>query len=272
MRRAPRMTACSRATTAATRCAATKRWQPLTTRWPRILRRRLVGEVTLADGRRARAGVRADGGALSRRELCAGAVAEQMRHRRRRPSGASPRSWRDAAFDAARSSSTIAWTDWAGRRHDKIIGRPVSMHAMRGISARIPTASRPAAPSICCRCCWARSIAPAASATSRRSRSRAAGRKPAAQAGTADACRCTDLPLGFPTGPEDLLLDVDGTPHAHRQGVFSWEAPLAAHGLMHMVIPTPGRGDPYPIDTLFLYMANMALELGDEHAGRPCAC
>ncbi|HZT18919.1 MAG TPA: molybdopterin-dependent oxidoreductase, partial [Dongiaceae bacterium] len=29
----------------------------------------------------------------------------------------------------------IPWTDWAGRRHDKTIGRPVSMHAMRGISA-----------------------------------------------------------------------------------------------------------------------------------------
>ena len=27
------------------------------------------------------------------------------------------------------------WTDWAGRRHEKMIGRPVSMHAMRGISA-----------------------------------------------------------------------------------------------------------------------------------------
>ena len=27
------------------------------------------------------------------------------------------------------------WTDWAGRRHDKTIGRPVAMHAMRGISA-----------------------------------------------------------------------------------------------------------------------------------------
>ena len=29
----------------------------------------------------------------------------------------------------------IPWTDWAGRRHDKMIGRPVGMHAMRGISA-----------------------------------------------------------------------------------------------------------------------------------------
>ena len=27
------------------------------------------------------------------------------------------------------------WTDWVGRTHDKMIGRPVSMHAMRGISA-----------------------------------------------------------------------------------------------------------------------------------------
>src|SRR3546814_3788724 len=27
------------------------------------------------------------------------------------------------------------WTDWAGRRHERMIGRPVAMHAMRGISA-----------------------------------------------------------------------------------------------------------------------------------------
>ena len=29
----------------------------------------------------------------------------------------------------------IPWTDWAGRKQDKMIGRPVAMHAMRGISA-----------------------------------------------------------------------------------------------------------------------------------------
>ncbi|MFX7620751.1 hypothetical protein ABTJ52_20315, partial [Acinetobacter baumannii] len=29
----------------------------------------------------------------------------------------------------------VPWTDWAGRRHDKMVGRPVSFHAMRGISA-----------------------------------------------------------------------------------------------------------------------------------------
>ena len=29
----------------------------------------------------------------------------------------------------------VPWTDWAGRRHETMVGRPVSMHAMRGISA-----------------------------------------------------------------------------------------------------------------------------------------
>ncbi|MES2816610.1 MAG: molybdopterin dinucleotide binding domain-containing protein, partial [Pseudomonadota bacterium] len=33
---------------------------------------------------------------------------------------------------------------------------------------------------------------------------------------------------------------------------------FSAHGLMHMVIPNAHAGDPYRIDTLFLYMANMS--------------
>jgi sulfite dehydrogenase (quinone) subunit SoeA len=39
---------------------------------------------------------------------------------------------------------------------------------------------------------------------------------------------------------------------------FSWEYPLSAHGLMHNVITNAWRGDPYPIDTLMIFMANMA--------------
>ncbi len=39
---------------------------------------------------------------------------------------------------------------------------------------------------------------------------------------------------------------------------FSWEYPLSVHGLMHTVITNAWRGDPYPIDTLLLFMANMA--------------
>jgi anaerobic selenocysteine-containing dehydrogenase len=58
-------------------------------------------------------------------------------------------------------------------------------------------------------------------------------------------------------GPEDLCVDADGTP-LRVDKAFSWEAPLSAHGMMHMVIANAHAGDPYRIDTLFLYMANMA--------------
>ena len=64
-------------------------------------------------------------------------------------------------------------------------------------------------------------------------------------------------PLGFPQGPEDLLVDADGRP-TRIDKAFSWEAPIAAHGMLHTVIRNAWAGDPYPIDTLFLYMANMA--------------
>ena len=64
-------------------------------------------------------------------------------------------------------------------------------------------------------------------------------------------------PLGFPLGPEDLALDAQGQP-LRIDKAYSWESPLAAHGLMHMVIANAVAGDPYPIDTLMLFMANMA--------------
>ena len=63
--------------------------------------------------------------------------------------------------------------------------------------------------------------------------------------------------LGYPRGPEDLAIDADGRPKRIDKA-FSWEAPLAAHGMMHMVIANAVAGDPYPIEVLFLYMANMA--------------
>ena len=64
-------------------------------------------------------------------------------------------------------------------------------------------------------------------------------------------------PLGFPQGPEDLLVEPDGT--ARRiDKAYSWEAPIAAHGLMHMLIANAHAQDPYAVDTLFMYMANMS--------------
>jgi anaerobic selenocysteine-containing dehydrogenase len=58
-------------------------------------------------------------------------------------------------------------------------------------------------------------------------------------------------------GPENLALKEDGSPWRIDKG-FTWENPFSAHGLMHMVIPNAHAGDPYLVDTLFLYMANMS--------------
>ena len=58
-------------------------------------------------------------------------------------------------------------------------------------------------------------------------------------------------------GPEDLCLKQDGSP-ARIDKAFTWENPMSAHGLMHMVISNAHAGDPYKIDTLFMYMANMS--------------
>ena len=65
------------------------------------------------------------------------------------------------------------------------------------------------------------------------------------------------MPLGWPARPEDLFVDAEGEA-VRIDKAFSWEYPLAVHGLMHNVITNAWRGDPYPIDTLFLFMANMA--------------
>ncbi|HLB06276.1 MAG TPA: molybdopterin-dependent oxidoreductase, partial [Alphaproteobacteria bacterium] len=150
------------------------------------------------------------------------------------------------------------WCDAFGRRHEHMIGRPVAMHAMRGISAHAngfhtcraihllqmllgsidcpggfryrPPYPMPAPPRV-----------------------RPVGREGEVRAGAP----LPGPPLGFPRGPEDLLVDGEG--RALRiDKAFSWEAPLAAHGLLHTVIANAWRGDPYPIDTLFLYMTNLA--------------
>jgi anaerobic selenocysteine-containing dehydrogenase len=63
--------------------------------------------------------------------------------------------------------------------------------------------------------------------------------------------------LGFVHGPEDLALDDKGKP-IRIDKAFTWENPMSAHGLMHMVISNAYAGDPYKIDTLFMYMANMS--------------
>jgi anaerobic selenocysteine-containing dehydrogenase len=64
-------------------------------------------------------------------------------------------------------------------------------------------------------------------------------------------------PLGFPASPDELAIHEDGSP-IRIDHAFSWEHPLSAHGMMHNVITNAVRGDPYRIDTLLMFMANMA--------------
>lgn len=152
----------------------------------------------------------------------------------------------------------IPWTDWWGEEHETVTGNPVAFHAMRGLAAHsngfqtirslailmslLGTIDRPGgfrhkAP-------YPRAIPPNA-------------RPPKGPEGVQPNTPLGGAPLGWPETPDDLFVDKDGQP-VRIDKAFSWEHPLSAHGLMHNVITNAWRGDPYPIDTLMLFMANMA--------------
>jgi sulfite dehydrogenase (quinone) subunit SoeA len=153
----------------------------------------------------------------------------------------------------------VKWTDIYGNQHDEVVGRPVAFYAMRGISAHSngfqtcrslhliqmligaldgPGNFRSKAP-------FPRPIPPA--------------QLPENDAGLINASNTalSKTPLGFPTRPEELALDANGNA-LRLDKAYSWEAPLASHGMMHAVIKNAVEGDPYTIDTLILFMANMA--------------
>jgi len=152
----------------------------------------------------------------------------------------------------------IAWTDAWGKRHETTQARPVAFHAMRGLAAHsngfqtvralgilmsvlgtidAPGGFRHKAP-------YPRHIVP-----NYRAFNDPAMVKPNTPLNAA--------PLGFPASPEELAIHEDGSP-MRIDHAFSWEFPLAAHGLMQNVITNATRGDPYRIDTLLIFMANMA--------------
>jgi anaerobic selenocysteine-containing dehydrogenase len=146
------------------------------------------------------------------------------------------------------------WTDSHGREHAEMIGRPVSMHAMRGISAHAngfhtcrmlhvlqmllgaidtPGSFRYQPP-------YPKTVPP----TNKPGKTRKDN-------GALDA-----NPLGYVHSPDDLVITADGAPRRIDKA-FSWQFPLAAHGMLQTVIRNACAGDPYRIDTLFLFMANM---------------
>lgn len=148
------------------------------------------------------------------------------------------------------------WTDAWGRKHDKMIGRPVSFHAMRGISAHsngfhtcralhllqtllgsidVPGGWR-------YKCPFPKPIPP--------------GGNPNGKV-TSPNTPLPGPPIGNPQGPDGLLVDDQGEP-LRIDKAFSWEHPMSAHGIMHMVLHNAWKGDPCKIDVLFMFMANMA--------------
>jgi anaerobic selenocysteine-containing dehydrogenase len=152
----------------------------------------------------------------------------------------------------------IAWTDCWGGEHQSVTGNPVAFHAMRGLAAHsngfqtvrtlailmslLGTIDRPGgfrhkAP-------FPRAIPPSA-------------KTPTGPEGVQPNTPLAGLALGWPGSPEDLFVDAEGNPVRIDKG-FSWEYPLSVHGLMHNVITNAWRGDPYPLDTLMIFMANMA--------------
>ncbi|MGB7183925.1 MAG: molybdopterin oxidoreductase family protein [Burkholderiaceae bacterium] len=153
----------------------------------------------------------------------------------------------------------IAWTDVWGNQHDKVVGRPVAMFAMRGISAHSNGFQT-------CRALHLIQMLLGALDGPGNFRSKAPFPRAVpppilpendAELMAAASKALAKPPLGFPTRPEELAIDEDGKP-LRLDKAYSWESPIAAHGMMHMVIHNAVKGDPYPIDTLILFMANMA--------------
>jgi anaerobic selenocysteine-containing dehydrogenase len=152
----------------------------------------------------------------------------------------------------------IQWTDSWGREHESVTGNPVAFHAMRGLAAHsngfqtiralailmtlLGTIDRPGG--FRHKTPFPRAIPPSA-------------KPPNGPHAVKPDTPLGGLALGWPASPEDLFVDDAGAPVRIDKG-FSWEHPLSVHGLMHNVITNAWRGDPYRIDTLMIFMANMA--------------
>ena len=156
------------------------------------------------------------------------------------------------------------WVDFRGQRHATMTGRPVAMHAMRGISAHSNGFQT-------CRALHLLQILIGSIETPGGFRFKPPYPKPPEAHPRPHARHTAGEPLdgphlGYPLGPEHLLIDEDGQPKRIDKA-FSWEAPLSAHGMMHMVISNAVARQPYGLDVLFLYMANMAWNSSMNTAG-----
>ena len=160
----------------------------------------------------------------------------------------------DAAFNNPPVINTD-WTDWAGRQHPQFVGRAVAMHAMRGISAHSNGFQS-------CRAlhfvqALLGAIDAPGSFLAKPPYPKHPPGVPRPAKYSSPKSPLAAPPLGLPRTPADLAIDKNGKP-LRIDKAFSWEAPLSAHGMMHMVIANAANADPYPIDTLMLFMTNLA--------------
>jgi anaerobic selenocysteine-containing dehydrogenase len=159
-----------------------------------------------------------------------------------------------AAFDAP-VTLPIPWTDVHGREHAQMTGRPVAMHAMRGISAHSNGFHT-------CRALHLLQVLLGAVDTPGSFRYQPPYPKALSMLKRPGRTRQPNgaldgAPLGMVQAPEDLLVDGEGNPR-RIDHAYSWAYPLAAHGMLHTVIRNAWAADPYRIDTLMMFMANMS--------------
>jgi len=217
---------------------------------------RLVGEAVLPDGRRAVPVFQLVAERYLDPRYAPAAIAETCGV----PAPTIRRLAEELAHAAFEQEIELAvpWTDWAGRRHETMRGRPVSIHAMRGISAHSNGFQTCRALHLLQLLLGTIDVPGGWRYKSPHPKPCPPGPKPAGKSEQVVPGKpLPGVPLGYPLSPDDLIIDDQGRP-LRIDKAFSWDAPIAAHGMMHMVIANACSGDPYPIDTLFLYMANMA--------------
>ncbi len=216
----------------------------------------LKGSATLEDGRKARPSFEI----LAERYLDDKYAPENVTERCGVPAETIRRIAAELAHVAFEEEIIIEqpWTDWTGRRHETMIGRPVAMHAMRGISAHSNGFHTARAIHVLQLLLGSVDVPGGWRFKPPYPKGMDSLPRPSGRPNQVEPNSPLNGPhLGFPDGPEDLLVDDNGTPQRIDKA-FSWDAPMAAHGMMHMVITNAWKGDPYPIETLFMYMANMA--------------
>jgi anaerobic selenocysteine-containing dehydrogenase len=217
---------------------------------------RLIGDAALSDGRRAVPVFQLVAERYLDERYAPAAVAETCGV----PAATIRRLAKELAHAAFEEEIEfpVPWTDWAGRRHETMRGRPVSLHAMRGISAHSNGFQTCRALHLLQLLLGTIDVPGGWRYKSPHPKPCPPGPKPAGKPEQVVAGKpLPGVPLGYPLSPKDLIIDGQGRP-VRIDKAFSWDAPIAAHGMMHMVIANACKGDPYPIDTLFLYMANMA--------------